>query len=216
MKKVNNTVWYNNSSIITDLIIGLIILIIILSQSFAINNNLSAINIFRNIINHNMNYFLLLIYFIGIKTHIGKKYFNHLNIFLVFLYLVFTVTSFLSVFQLVSIPNLLNVFIKVVLLIYLINTMFRDTRYFSELKLNKSPFYEISSDSYNSCLIVLSCILLAFNLILVNSFDGAIITLLDTFYIILISRYVFLYSEYLDFKTMVKLKKSSSDEKEVK
>ena len=50
--------WYDNPNIVTNLIIGLIAIIVILSQSFAINNNLTTGEILRNIINHNSIYFI--------------------------------------------------------------------------------------------------------------------------------------------------------------
>ena len=49
----------------------------ILSQSFAINNNLGAVEIFRNILNHNSIYLFMLLYFVSLKTYFGKKYFNY-------------------------------------------------------------------------------------------------------------------------------------------
>ena len=65
---------FDNAGDITSIIVGLILVIILLSQSWAISNNVSAIIMFRSILNHNSIYFLLLIYFIGIKTSFGKKY----------------------------------------------------------------------------------------------------------------------------------------------
>lgn len=211
-KEKSKIMWYDNAEVITNLIIGLIFLIILLSQSFAINNNLSASTIVRDIINHNINYILVLVYFIALKFKWGKKYFNYLNIFLVLLYLIFTVTSFLSVFQAITIPSIVSLGIKVAILLYLIHTMFRDTRYFKEFKLASSPFNEINNDNYLSILVVLSCILLAFNLIMVTSFDGTVISILDACYVMLIARYIYLYREYLEFKTMVKLKEASKEE----
>ena len=211
-KEKSKIMWYDNAEVITNLIIGLIFLIILLTQSFAINNNLSASNIVRDIINHNINYLLVLIYFIALKFKFGKKYFNHLNVFLLFLYLIFTVTSCLSVFQAITIPSVISLGIKVVILLYLVHTMFRDTRYFKEFKLGTSPFNEFSNDNYLSILVVLASVLLAFNLIMVSDFDGAVISILDACYVMLMARYIYLYREYLEFKTMVKLKEASKEE----
>ena len=55
-KEKSKIMWYDNAEVITNLIIGLIFLIILLSQSFAINNNLSAGTIVRDIINHNIKF----------------------------------------------------------------------------------------------------------------------------------------------------------------
>ena len=211
-KEKSRIVWYNNANVITNIIITVIVLIIILSQSFAINNNLSASNIIRNIINHNINYLLVLIYFVSLKFKFGKKYFNYLNIFLVLLYLVLTITSCLSVFPAINVQSVISLAIKGVILIYLIHSMFRDTRYFKELNISASPFNEITNDNYYSILVVLSCVLLTFNLIMVNTFDGAVITILDTLYVLFISRYIYLYRDYLEFKTLVKLKEDNKEE----
>ena len=75
--------WYDNPGIITNIIIALIAIIIILSQSFAINNNLSTQAILSSIINHNSVYLIVLVYFVALKTRVGKRYFDFLNVFLV-------------------------------------------------------------------------------------------------------------------------------------
>lgn len=206
-KDKNKLMWYNNSDIITNIIIGLIVLIIILSQSFAINNNLSATNIIRDIINHNILYFFVLIYFVLLKFKVGKRYFNYLNLFLTLLYLISTVTSILSVFQLITVSSVLALAIKVIILVYLVHIMFTDTRYYDDLKISKSLFNDISNDTYFSSISVLSLILLAINLIFVESFDGAVLTILDSIFYIVFARYIYLYREYLDFKSMVEFKK---------
>ena len=90
--------------------------------------------------------------------------------------------------------------------------MFRDTRYFKEFNITSSPFNEVSNDNYFSVSVVLGCILLAFNLIMVSSFDGAVISILDAIYVVLFSRYIYLYREYLEFKTILKLDKASKEE----
>ena len=50
------------------------------------------------------------------------------------------------------------------------------------------------------------------NLIMVSDFDGAVISILDACYVMLMARYIYLYREYLEFKTMVKLKEASKEE----
>lgn len=216
MKKVKEeTEWYDNANIITNSIIFLIILIMILSQSFAINNNLSTVNIFRNIINHNINYVLVLVYFISLKTKAGKKYFNFLNLFLVALYFIFMVTSVLSVFQAVSLQSLLSVAIKVIMFFYLLLSMFRDTSYFKELNISKFPLDEFNNEWYFNAQVILSILLLAVNLVLVSSVDGAFLAILDCFYILLLSRYVYLYREYLEYKDFSKSVKKIKNNEEV-
>ena len=150
--------------------------------------------------NHNMNYLLVLLYFLVLKFTIGKKYFHYLNIFLVFFFLLSTVTSCLSVFQAVSLVSILSLFIKFLLCLFIFHSMFRDTHYWKEY-FHMSPFNELNNDFYFYTILAVSVILLAINLISVTTFDGAVLTLIDTFYHILFARYIFLYREYVDFHT---------------
>ena len=111
--------WYDNPGIVTNVIIALIAVIIILSQSFAINNNLSTQEILRSIINHNSVYLIVLVYFVALKTKIGKRYFDFLNVFLILLYFITGVTSILTVFQSFSLETLISCAMHLVLFIYL-------------------------------------------------------------------------------------------------
>ena len=68
-KKKNDVEWYNEPRKITNLIILMIGLIIILSQSFAVNNGLSVGEILSSILNHNISYLLVCVYFVALKTN---------------------------------------------------------------------------------------------------------------------------------------------------
>ena len=50
MKKKEKESIFNNASDITSIILGLIILIVLLSQSWAISSNVSAVIMFRSVI----------------------------------------------------------------------------------------------------------------------------------------------------------------------
>ena len=80
-KKKNELDWYDNPTIITNLILLMTAIIVILSQSFAVNNGLGALEILSGILNHNIGYLLIAIYFVSLKTKTGKRYFDFLNIF---------------------------------------------------------------------------------------------------------------------------------------
>lgn len=192
--------WYDNPSTITNMLLELIILIIILSQSFAINNNMSSADILRSILNHNSVYLLVLVYFGLLKTKTGKKYFDFLNLFLILLYSIITITSLLTVFQSFTLNTILSLAINSLLILYFVHTFLRGTRIWKEFKLAKSPFNEITNSGYFYSIMVFSIILLAVNLISTTSFDGTVLSLLDCVYIILLSRYVYLYYSYLDSK----------------
>ena len=192
--------WYNDASTITTGVIGLIIITILLSQSFAIKNGLSAVDILSSILTHNSIYLCVCLYFIALKTKFGKKYFDHLNLILILFYLFTTFTSFLTVFQSFNLNSLMSLFIHVFIVLYLVHTFFRGTRIWKEFKLSKSPFNEFSNEGYFYTVVILGVILLAINLIMTTSFHGTVLSLLDCSFTYLFARYIYLYWQYLDLK----------------
>ena len=199
-KKKDVVEWYDNPNFVTTFIILMISLIVILSQSFAVNNGLGAGEILSSILNHNIGYLLVCIYFVALKTKVGKRYFDFFNLFLIALYTLTSVTSLLTVLQSFGLGSLLGFFIDIMILIYMIHTFLRSTIIWKNLSMSKSPFNEITNSGYFYSVLVMSVTLLAVNLISTTSLDGTILTLLDTGYIILFVRYIFLYGEFLDGK----------------
>ena len=191
--------WYNNANMITNLIMIMIGLIILLSQSFVLKNN-GSIELFTSIINHNSIYLFALIYFGLLKIKSGKKYFNYLSVFIIFIYFITTITSCLTCIQVFSVISLLDFILNLMILIYLVHTLLRDTRVWREFYLSNSPFNELSNDFLFYSILVISLILLAFNLINTIVIRGMILSIFDTIYIILLDRYIYLYRDYLDKK----------------
>ena len=191
--------WYDSPNFISNLMIVLIFSIIICSQSFAIGDN-NSLQLFGSIINYNTVYILVLIYFLSLKTSMGKKYFNYLNLFVIFIYLVNTITSFLTVIQDFSLSTVLSFSIVFVLFIYIIHTFLRDTRLWKDFNMKVSPFNELTNDWYFYTLIVLSTGLLIVKLISTLLFSGVILSIFDCLYIIILGRYIYLYRDYLDDK----------------
>lgn len=189
--------WYNNPSFITVAIICLIGFIIILSQSFAINSNVNGFKMFGNVLNHNISYMIVLLYFISLETRIGRKYFNYTNLLLILLYFIIFITSILTVFQSLSLTTLLGLVIDGLLVIYLSHSFFRDTRIWKEFKLEASVFNELTNDWYFNAIVILKTILFIVNLVFISSGDGAILALLDFMYIFLFTRYIYLYRKHL-------------------
>lgn len=192
--------WFDDARSITNVLIVLIFAIILLSQSFAINNNLDTVDIFRNIVNHNIVYLLLGVYFIALKTYSGKKNFNYLNLILILLYIIVTITSLLTLIQSLNLNSIVTFILNIVLLIYLAHVFLRNTRVWNDYKLKKSPFNELSNDWLFSAVVVLSVIKLAVTLLFTTSLDGAFISFLDCIFICFFGRYIYLYREYLDLK----------------
>ena len=201
MDKDKKLKWYDSGNNITTCIIIIVLLTIICSQAFAVVGS-NTISIIASVISHNTIYLLILIYFIGLKTYIGKKYFNYLNVFLMFIYFVLSVTSFLTVIQSFSLNTVLSFSINVIVLIYLFHTMFRDTRVWKEFKLGNSPFNEITNDFYFNTLVILVIISLFVNLISTVVLSGLVISILNALYITFLGRYIYLYRDYLDKKRL--------------
>ena len=191
--------WFDSANTITSLIIGTIALIIIFSQSFVLGRN-GSIELFTSIINHNSIYLFILFYFILIKFYIGKRYFNYLSALLIFMYFITTITSFLTLIQAFSLNSTLDFILNILLLIYLVHTLMRDTRIWREFYLSKSPFNELPNEFMFYSIIVVSIILLAVNLISTIVISWVIISILDAIYIILLARYIYLYRVFLDKK----------------
>lgn len=197
--------WYNSANSITNIIMLTILLIIVFSQSFVLGEN-SSIKLFTSIINHNSIYLCVLVYFILLKLPAGKKYFNYLSVFLIFIYFIISMTSLLTMIQSFNLTSVLSFILYFLLLIYLVHTLLRDTRVWREFYLSSSPFNELSNDFMFYSILIVSIILLAVNLIDTVYIGGIIMPILDTIFIILFSRYIYLYRMYLD-----KIKKEGSD-----
>ena len=197
MKDKEPIKWFDNAKIITTLIICTIALMVICSQSFVVVKE-SSIRVFSSVINHNTIYLLILIYFICLKTSFGKKNFNYINVFLIFIYFILSVTSFLTIIQSFSINTVVTFLIYFILLIYLFHTMFRDTRVWKEFKLGNSPFNEITNDIFYSTILILVSFALIVNLISTVVLSGLVVSILEAIYVSLLARYIYLYREYLD------------------
>ena len=195
------TKWYDSANIITTMIIVFIFLIIIFSQSFALGRN-GSLELFTSIINHNSIYLFVLIYFILLKTPAGKRYFNYLSVLLIFIYFITTSTSLLTLLQAFSINTILDFTLNVLLLIYLLHTLMRDTRIWREFYLSKSPFNELPNEFMFYSIMGVSIILLVVNLINTVAISGVVLSISDTIYIILLGRYIYLYRKYLDKKSV--------------
>lgn len=209
--KKKNIYWYNNPNFITTLAISVLVLIIVLSQSFAVKNNIGTNDILRSLLNHNSVYLLGLIYFIPLKTLSGKKYFNYLNIFLIIIYGVFSITSVLTIIQSFGLTSLVGLAINIVLLVYIIHTLLVDTRLWKDFKLIKSPLNEIKKENYYYTLVILSIILLTVNLIQTSTVAGAIISLFGCIYVCILSRYIYLYGVHIELKRKNKDNKNNQE-----
>ena len=200
--------FFDSPSMITFIIIGLLIILIILSQSFAIQSHLGASDIFRSIINHNSIYLLSLIYFILIRVKFGKKYFDYLNVILFVFYLLTTFASLFTIFQSFGFSSILSLSFNVILTLYFGYSFFSDTAIGKDLKLSDSPLAEIKNLQYFYLLICIIAIELVVSLISVGNFEEVVVYLLEAIYEFLLVRYIYLYKEYIDNKNAKKVEKT--------
>ena len=198
MNKENKNIWYNNPDILTTIILITAVVIIVISQAIAVNSNLSASAMIRNLFNHNLTYIAGIIYFGLLKTSVGRKNFSLINVIYILLYIMVTIASVFTIFQSFGISAIRGVVVNVIIVCDMVYTFLPETRLWKDLKLNKLPLTEIRNDWFFYIVFVMSVALLLVNLIDVANFSGVVITLFDTAYMILFGRYIFLYKEYID------------------
>lgn len=198
MRQDNKKVWYNNADILTNIILVMAIVIIVISQAIAVNSNLTASAMIRNLFNHNFTYIAGIIYFLFLKTKIGRKNFSLLNVVYICLYIMIVVASIFTVFQSFGLSAIISLVLNVIIVCYMIYTFLPETRLWKELKFNKLPISDLKNEWLYYAVCVISLGLLLVNLIDAFDFSGVVITILDTAYIILFSRYIYLYKEYID------------------
>ena len=198
MNKDNKKEWYNNADILTNIILVMALVIIVISQAIAVNSNLTATAMIRNLLNHNFTYIIGIIYFLFLKTKVGRKNFNLLNVIYICLYIMIVVASIFTVFQSFGLSAIISLVLNVVIVCYMMYTFLPETRLWKELKFNKLPISDLKNEWLYYAVCVISIGLLLVNLIDAFDFSGVIITMFDTVYIILFSRYIYLYKEYID------------------
>lgn len=199
-EKKDNELWYDNPSIVTWLIILIISIIILSSQSFSINSNVDTLRMFQDVLNHNITYMIALVYFVSLKTKFGKKYFDYINLVMIVVFFILFVTSILTVFQSFNLATLLSLAIHTLLVVYFFHVFMRGTRFWKEFSLDKSPFNELSNEWFFWSLVIIEVVLFSVNLITTATFNGTVLATFDCIYIILFSRYIYLYGVYLDSK----------------
>ena len=216
MNKSNERDFFDSPNMITYILIGLLVVLIILSQSFAIQSHMEAGDIFRSIINHNSVYLVSLIYFVLIKVKFGKKYFDYLNVTMFVFYLLTTFASLFTIFQSFGFYSILNLAFNVLITLYFGYSFFTSTVIGKDLGLSDSPLSEINNGQYYYILIGIIAISLIVSLVSVNSFEDVVVYLLEAMYQFMFVRYVYLYKEYIERKELEASKEKKQDEEKPK
>ena len=212
MNKSSEKDFFDSPSMITYILIGLLVVLIILSQSFAIQSHMEAGDIFRSIINHNSIYLVSLIYFILIRVKFGKKYFDYLNVIMFIFYLLTTFASLFTIFQSFGFDSILNLAFNVLITLYFGYSFFTSTVIGKDLRLSDSPLSEINNGQYYYLLIGIIAISLIVSLVSVNSFEDVVVHLLEAIYKFMFVRYVYLYKEYIERKELEASKEKTKKE----
>ena len=215
MNKSNEKDFFDSPSMITYILIGLLVVLIILSQSFAIQSHMAAGDIFRSIINHNSIYLISLIYFILIRVKFGKKYFDYLNVVMFVFYLLTTFASLFTIFQSFGFDSILNLAFNVLITLYFGYSFFTSTVIGKDLRLSDSPLAEINNGQYYYLLIGIIAISLIVSLVSVNSFEDVVVYLLEAIYQFMFVRYIYLYKEYIERKELEAFKEKEKKEEKV-
>ena len=215
MNKSKEKDFFDSPSMITYILIGLLVVLIILSQSFAIQSHMAAGDIFRSIINHNSIYLVSLIYFILIRVKFGKKYFDYLNVVMFVFYLLTTFASLFTIFQSFGFDSILNLAFNVLITLYFGYSFFTSTVIGKDLRLSDSPLAEINNGQYYYLLIGIIAISLIVSLVSVNSFEDVVVYLLEAIYKFMFVRYIYLYKEYIERKELEASKEKEKKEEKV-
>lgn len=215
MNKSKEKDFFDSPSMITYILIGLLVVLIILSQSFAIQSHMAAEDIFRSIINHNSIYLVSLIYFILIRVKFGKKYFDYLNVVMFVFYLLTTFASLFTIFQSFGFDSILNLTFNVLITLYFGYSFFTSTVIGKDLRLSDSPLAEINNGQYYYLLIGIIAISLIVSLVSVNSFEDVVVYLLEAIYQFMFVRYIYLYKEYIERKELEASKEKEKKEETV-
>lgn len=214
MKNNKEKDWFDSPRMVTYVIIGLLIVLIILSQSFAINSQLGTSDIIRSILNHNSIYVLTLIYFALLHFKVGKKYFDHLNVFMLIFFGLMTLASMFTVFQSFGLASLLQLGINILFTVYFLYAFISNTVIGKELHLSTSVIVELKNEQYFYLITTLLVIHLVVALINSTSFESIVISLLEVLFYFLFARYISLYKEYDDMKVSSSKKKKIKKEEE--
>ena len=214
MKDNKEKDWFDSPRMVTYIIIGLLIVLIILSQSFAINSQLGTADIIRSILNHNSIYVLTLIYFVLLHFKIGKKYFDHLIVLMLMFFILITIASFFTIFQSFGLASLLQLGINILFTVYFLYAFLSNTLIGKELHLNNSLLVELKNEQYFYLITTLLVVNLIVALISSTSFESIVISLLEVLFYFLFARYISLYKEYDDRKESSPRKKKIKKEEE--
>lgn len=205
--------WYDDPDLITSMLMGLLVLIVIVSQSVAIREQLGIGVMVRSLLNYNSIYLIFLTYLIFLKTKFGKRYFNILNICLIAIQLLVCIAGLMNIFQVFSLNTIVNFALNILLVIYMGYTLLHNTSLWNSLSLDKIPFHKVKNEYYFYAITFTAFLSLVVGLFGKFSFDGVLLSLLKVMFMIGFSRYLYLYKDFNQ-KKESKLKEEENKKQE--
>lgn len=192
--------WYDDANVVTSLLIGILILILIISQAFAIRHQMGIDYMLRSLFNYNTIYVFFLSYFVLLKTKVGKRYFQLMNVILTVLEVLVLFGSILNVIQFFGLGTLFNLIMNIVLLTYMGYVLLRETKIWDLFHFEGLQLHLIKNSQFFTALSFINIIILVIELINSIEFDHVVLKLMECIYMIGFARYLYLYQDYQEKK----------------
>lgn len=192
--------WYYDANTITSLMIGIIVLLLISSQAFAIRNQMGIEYMLRSLFNYNSFYLIFLAYFVLLKTKIGKRYFNIMNLVLLSLEILVLFGSAIDVIQFFSLSTIFALILNLILFIYMAYVYLKDTRIWNMFHLDALQIQIVKNSQFFITITSVSLIILLIELITSIEFDHVVLKMLECLFIVGYTRFLYLYQDYKEKK----------------
>lgn len=192
--------WYDDANIVTSVLIGILILILIISQAFAIRHQMGIDYMLRSLFNYNTVYVFFLSYFVLLKTKVGKRYFQLMNVILIILEVLVLFGSILNVIQFFGLGTLFHLIMNLVLLTYMGYVLLKETKIWELFHFDGLQLHLIKNNQFFTALSFINIIILVIELIDSIEFDHVVLKLMECIYMIGFARYLYLYQDYQEEK----------------
>ncbi len=192
--------WFNNPNLIVNMMIGLLAIGILISQTVAIRSGLDFQQAVNQLFNDNSVYTIYLVYFVSLNFKFGKRHFDALSVVMFVFQSIILLTSLLNIIQAVGLISIFDFIMHVALWLYISNSLIKRTSFWKNLNLEQVSFTFIKNIDYFYIVVASSLIILILGLIGSLDFNYVLIILLDCLVYIGVARYLYLFSKYFEDK----------------
>ncbi len=195
--------WYDNPNLIINMMIGLLAISILVSQTIAIRTGLSFQESVNQLFNDSSVYLFYLVYFVLINLKFGKKHFDALSIVIFVFQSILLLTSLLNIIQTVGVKTIFEFILSIGMWLYLSNSLIRTTKIWKAFNLDLVPTKFFKNIDYFYIVTASSLIILILGLIDSFDFNYVLVILLDCLVYIGVARYLYLYRKYNEDKNII-------------